>query len=149
MLYATKVSTSANILYLLIFMGLLMTGCYSSVGDRPELGEVTGVVTLDGRPLPNANVMFHPNSEEGGRRSIGVTDESGRYELMYMQGADTVYGAKLGDHIVAISTQRDEDDPKGGSKESVSNRYRGRDSELKATVKKGRNDDVNFELTSK
>ena len=43
---------------------VLLAGCGTS-GDRPELGEVTGTITFNGKPLANAQVAFRPVS--GGR----------------------------------------------------------------------------------
>jgi len=75
---------------------LLVAGCGG--GTRPELGTVRGTVTLDQRPLPEAIVVFTPDG--GGRQSMGVTDESGRYTLRYIRN---VPGAKVGTHQVAIT----------------------------------------------
>ena len=72
-----------------------LTGC-GGAGDRPELGMVTGVVTIDGDPLPNAVVMFKP---EGKRSSRGFTDSQGRYELIYLRD---IRGATTGSHRVII-----------------------------------------------
>ena len=78
---------------------LLAAGCGGGgAGDQPELGQVSGVVTLDGQPLPNATVEFSP---EQGRPSIGKTDEEGHYELQYTQDET---GAKIGPHKVRIRT---------------------------------------------
>lgn len=49
----------------------------------PELGDVYGKVTLDGKPVPNINILFTP---ESGRAAGGVTDEEGNYELKYLEG---------------------------------------------------------------
>jgi hypothetical protein len=75
----------------------LLAGC----GERgPSLANVSGTVTLDGQPLPNARVTFYPVS--GIRESTGLTDPSGKYELIYLR--DT-HGAALGDHVVRIHKQ--------------------------------------------
>ncbi|MBN2021413.1 MAG: carboxypeptidase regulatory-like domain-containing protein [Pirellulales bacterium] len=73
-----------------------LPGCARST--RPELGEVGGTITLDGRPLADAIVVFTP--VEGGRQSMGVTDEDGRYTLRYLRD---VPGAKIGPHNVAVT----------------------------------------------
>ncbi len=84
---------------------LTAAGC-GAPSDRPELGIVTGVVTLDGEPLAGVLVSFQP---EKGRGSIGLTDEHGRYSLNYVFN---VPGAKVGRHTVSISTPPgDESDP--------------------------------------
>lgn len=111
---------------------LAWTGCGS--GDRPDLGTVEGVVTLDGKPLAEAFVHFDPGTVRG---SSGVTDAEGKYELTYIR--DTK-GAAIGEHIVRI-TKRTETAP-----ETLPARYHAQTT-LKATVKGGRNE-INFELVS-
>jgi len=76
----------------------LICGCAAS--DVPETGEVVGVVTLDGQPVPQATVEFAP---EEGRTSIGETNEKGEYVLRY---TPKIAGAKVGKHVVRISTYR-------------------------------------------
>ena len=66
----------------------LVTGC--GRGDMPELGDVYGKVTLDGKPVSNINILFTP---ETGRPAGGVTDEEGSYELKYLEGYS---GSRLG-----------------------------------------------------
>jgi len=73
---------------------LLIVGCGSDI----ELGHVTGRVTLDGKPVPDARVIFRP---EYGRMSQDMTDESGQYELFYTIDSP---GALVGRHHVTIST---------------------------------------------
>lgn len=74
-----------------------VAGCSS--GDQPDLGLVTGRITLNGEPLPNVEVAFQP---ENGRPSYGETDEDGNYELTYIR--DTK-GAKVGTHRVLVRTK--------------------------------------------
>lgn len=74
---------------------LALLGC----GPSYDVNSVTGIVTMDGAPLPNARVTFTPPQ---GRPSTGVTDASGRYELRYVR--DTM-GAEVGRHAVAITTE--------------------------------------------
>jgi hypothetical protein len=72
---------------------------YAGCGESgPELGAVTGVVTLDGKPYPNALVTFTP--KDGGPASTGVTDASGAYELLCLDRK----GAPLGQHQVSVTT---------------------------------------------
>ncbi len=56
----------------------VLVGC--GKGDGPALAPATGVVTLDGKPLENARVMFHPK-EKAARYSYASTDASGRFQM--------------------------------------------------------------------
>jgi hypothetical protein len=103
----------------------------------PELGDVRGTVTLDGRPLARATVIFEPTN--GGHASKAVTDAVGRYQLVYLR--DTT-GAIVGSHVVKVSTAS-EDNPK----ERVPARYN-KQSTLAADVKSGANE-YNVSLTSR
>jgi hypothetical protein len=73
----------------LVFVASAMMGCGN---DGPELAEVTGVVTVDGKPVPGAVLTFVPTG--GGSPSYGGTDTLGKYRLMF---TDTKYGAMIGD----------------------------------------------------
>lgn len=57
--------------------------------QRPMSGEVpvTGVVTLDGKPLAKAEVTFTCSSPSG--IFSGATDENGKYQLFSNYGAST------------------------------------------------------------
>ena len=79
---------------LLAVAASMFAGCG---GDGPRLGEVKGVVTLDGQPLTNARVVFHI---EGARDSYAFTDENGQYELTYLRDKK---GAVIGRHHVSIT----------------------------------------------
>lgn len=59
-------------------------GCTSSGPPAPKLPAtvpVTGVVTLDDKPLADAMVTFMPESEAGYRGAVGRTDSTGKYEV--------------------------------------------------------------------
>ena len=73
---------------------ILITGCGKS---GPQIAPVHGRVTLDGKPLANADIRFQPDGPE--RPSVGSTDSDGRYELMYKRGQS---GAVVGQHTVRI-----------------------------------------------
>ena len=79
-----------------------LVGCGGDTG--PDRGEVTGRVTLDGKPLPGATVRFHPDQ---GRASSGDTDDDGRYQLHYTMQKS---GAMVGSHRVRITTAQERED---------------------------------------
>jgi hypothetical protein len=61
------------------------------------MATVTGRVTYQGKPLPNAQVIFAP--DDGSRVATAWTDPEGKYELGTFDQAD---GAILGQHRIAI-----------------------------------------------
>ena len=124
----------------IVFMSLLIMGCSGTTGL--SIGKVSGVVTMDGQSLPQATVMFQPAL---GRPSMGVTDDSGRYQLSYAPGIE---GATLGEHQVIIRTEiAGADGEPVQRKEMLPPRYNN-NSELKTTVLAGQNT-CNFALSSK
>jgi hypothetical protein len=124
---------------LLCVLGISLTGC-----GRPEnIGQVSGMVTLNGQPLPGALIQFEPLA--GGSPSGGYTDESGQYSLTYNR---EVQGAEIGEHRVLIRTKDlgnpDSDPPRPKKAESVPARYNTK-SELTAKVEAGKNQ-IDFPL---
>lgn len=127
----------------------------------PELGLVTGKVTLDDHPVANAVVTFAPTA--GGVASSGLTGEDGTYQLACQLGQ----GAIVGEHRVYVRSQpppaaaeksSSEDDPNYGHEmyaslrapafvDPIPARYN-TNSELKREVKSGRNV-IDLVLTSK
>jgi len=126
--------------FLILFV---IAGCGRG-GSIPSLGEVSGIVTLDGQPLADAIVTFAPAA---GRPSQGITGTDGRYTLAYTTERS---GAMVGDHVVRISTDRYVE-RSGGAVEQITERvpamYNAQ-STLTATVKAGKND-LPFQLQSK
>lgn len=66
-------------------LGLVLTllGCGGGGHKTPDLTEAVVVVTLNGQPLPNAEVTFTPSTAGYGPDAIstGVTDDAGRAKL--------------------------------------------------------------------
>lgn len=78
-------------LLLLALLSSAVVGCAES-----DTIKVTGTVTMDGKPVDNAEVMFLP---AGGRMATGVTNSEGKFELSTNTAGD---GAVPGDHKVTI-----------------------------------------------
>jgi hypothetical protein len=90
----------------LCWLGLLLAGVAGLPGcGGVEYAEVEGTVTLDGKPLPEVEVLFLPDPERGGRgpRSTAFTDEFGRYRLRTDKGQA---GAVVGSCRVCINDIR-------------------------------------------
>lgn len=77
---------------------LLLCGC----GDDSGLIKVSGQVTLDGKPLSNAGVMFHPDA--GGIPARGTTDQDGNFVLTTREDGD---GATPGQNAVTVAKKSD------------------------------------------
>ena len=124
---------------------IALVGCGGGP-DLPEMGQVSGTVTLDGQPLDGATIEFVPQS---GRPSSAITDAEGKYTLRYSARTN---GATLGKHNVSIRSERDpvsaEGDQPGveGRKELLPARYH-EESTLVEEVAAGSNT-IDFALTS-
>lgn len=146
----------------LLFFALLglLAALPACGGGAIKTEGVSGVVTLDGEPLPNATVYFTPvDKTSGAQQSVGRTNEAGEYKLQTLLGkADA--GTTPGDYVVTIdcvdevatggTTTNDdgEEVPEMEEIQRVPSRYlNGETSGLKATVVKGSNT-FDFALTS-
>lgn len=90
-----------------IVLGMSLHGCGGGSEvpkDRVPTFPVTGVVTLDDKPLDGATVTFHaPASSPDGKTipsAIGTTDSSGRFKLMTWQPND---GAAAANYTISVS----------------------------------------------
>lgn len=79
-----------------------LAGCgTASASPKSEspLAPVKGTVSLDGKPLEGATMIFAPQASKMGDGAIGVTDASGNYEAT----AGGATGAPIGSYKVTIS----------------------------------------------
>ena len=105
----------------------LLAGCQ---GNSVPTSEVTGIVTLDGTPLELIHIEFWPVGD--GQRSIGKTDESGKFALELDDLSKK--GAAIGNHKVmlrdtwpmkdnVLSRSGEWIDNSKGKKSRISNKY--------------------------
>lgn len=72
-----------------------IVGC----GSKNDLVPVSGLVTVDGKPVEAAQVLYvSPNH----RPAMGETDEQGRYTLSTFETGD---GASIGTYSVTVTTR--------------------------------------------
>ncbi len=127
-----------------IALFLLLQGCGSG---GPDIARVEGVITMDGKPLPKASVVFVP---QGGRPSVGETDANGKYQLEFSGGRK---GSIPGPSRVEINTFQEKGyEPDGtvipGVPEMVPAKYN-RNTTLEFNVESGKTNIANFDLDSK
>jgi len=129
-------TTASRLVLTLLFFALFLGAVGCGRGDLPDLGEVRGTVTLDGKPLAGVNVQFFPDA---GRPAVGTTQNDGSYQLMYTHG---VSGTKVGSAAVIIAWPDGEPGPV-----PVPAKY-GAEGGLKVEVKHGSNT-FDFPMESK
>jgi hypothetical protein len=127
---------------------LLIAGCDSG----PKVVSVSGRVTLDSKPLPNATLQFlpEPGSDDKTPRTsaIGTTDEDGRYSLVLNTSGNTK-GAQVGKYKVMITLgMRSEAETKRTYHKQLPERYNRRTT-LECEVPAAGREDANFSLTSR
>jgi len=95
--YGFRFSSRSSPLCLAALVAFAATGCGKSA-TREGFAEAYGTITLDGKPLANAEVIFE--TEKGS--SYGRTDDNGEYCAQYSR---TLSGAGIGKARVKISTK--------------------------------------------
>lgn len=132
------------------FAGLIL-GCGPS---SPAVKPVTGIVTLDGKPVADAEVGFSPLIPGQGLSAVGKTGADGSF-VLNAQGARPGRGTAVGEYAVTVrkyeapsSAQSSSDESNENLKPLVPRKYMDKStSPLKATVSSGENS-FQFELTS-
>jgi hypothetical protein len=109
----------------------LIVGCGKS---GPEIAPVTGIVTVDGQPMENVDIVFQPEDSGVGSPSYARTGKDGRFTLGYKRGVE---GALVGWHRVGISVSR----------EVVRNAPQIKNEQLRREVSRGKNE-LNFDAKS-
>lgn len=90
--------THRSLLVFLALFGLL--GCSQRDSRLPPQHPVSGTITLDGKPLAGAGIMFLPRGDTRGTGAMGMTDEAGKYTLKTDYGGP---GAPEGEFAVTVS----------------------------------------------
>jgi hypothetical protein len=139
---------------LCLIFSVLVAACGCS--QQKEIAPVSGLITIDGKPLGGGSIVFQPlaaaGSANAGKGSGAFCDEAGRFQLRTLDGRD---GAVVGEHRVRIYGPRNQsaaspDSDKGGRKSSeiIPKKYN-RDTQLTMTVPPDGITDATFNLTSR
>jgi hypothetical protein len=134
----------------LLPLAIALAGCG---GNGLKTAPVSGRVTLNGKPLADASVLFSPIPRLGvdnnpGPGSGARTDADGRFTLMLITGKD-VKGAVVGKHKVQIKMIPDAN-PTDDSPQHFKNlpkHYGGKDTKLEFDVPADGTKTANFDLT--
>ena len=122
-------------------IGLCLPGCQQVGPDG--LVPTYGTVTLDGKPLAGAQIIFRHDTRG---EAVGRTDKNGYYEMMYTFSKK---GAFVGPNTVSLTTTvvynddelsddelvEDEEGNMGSKTEKIHEKYRHETSELVIEVK--------------
>lgn len=150
-----------RLVFVLAAIAICSTSC-NSEPPGPKLVPVKGLITLDGKPLSAADVMFIPQGDTKGQGGVGRTDESGKFEVLSFDRKHK--GAPVGNYRVIVSKLVKPDgtdyipDPNagpfdtGGFKELLPAAYRDSDtaqSKLSADIPDTGTDTIELKLNSK
>jgi hypothetical protein len=87
---------------------LVLLGGVSSCNSK--LVPLTGRLTYKGEPVPSTEVCFQP--DDGSRKSVGKTDDDGRFRLSYSLSEE---GVTRGRHTVYLRYTRSAEEELGKS----------------------------------
>ena len=88
----------------LLFLGI----CGCGDGDRPEVVPVSGVVTLEGKPLTTGSVMFQPAK---GHHARALIQPDGSFVMTTFNEGD---GATVGTQMVRVASSEKQKVDKDG-----------------------------------
>ncbi len=92
--------------WILLFVSSIPVGCGRS-DDGPPMGDVTGTVTYQGKPVPGASILFVPTTRET-PAGAAITDSAGKYRLSI---SGQKQGAVTGSYQVSIALSAPFDGP--------------------------------------
>lgn len=123
-----------------LLVGFVLSVLAGCGGDSVSLGEVTGIVTVDGQPVEGLEVRFNPEGDSAGT-SLGYTKTDGSYQIFYGGGGN---GAVVGSHTVTVTAAETDGE---GAPVQIPAKYNDQ-TELKFDVQAGKNT-FNIEITTK
>ena len=127
---------------------LLPAGC-----GKSNYAPVSGRITMNGKPLANAAVVFSPipdiGSSSAGPGSGATTDADGRYTLLIT--GTTTRGAVIGKHKVQVTLidDRDSADDSPHKFKQLPPKYSGKNTVLEFEVQRGGSTSADFDLNIK
>ncbi len=83
-----------------LLVGLVAFAGCDSDPSKVKTEYVEGVVTLNGEPLPMAQLTFNPVSSEG-KAAFGASDKDGKY-MLTTDGGKIDGGAVTGEYVVTV-----------------------------------------------
>lgn len=92
--------------WILLVASSILVGCGSS-DSGPPMGDVTGTVTYQGKPVSGASILFVPTTRET-PAGAAVTDSNGKYRLSI---SGQKQGAVTGAYQVSIALSAPFDGP--------------------------------------
>ena len=135
------------------FIFIILCALFSGCGRGGNSAPVSGLVTLNGKPVAGIAVSFQPVVTEGniapGPAAFGVTGADGRYVAQLM--GETRKGAAIGKNQVRFSVYMPPDDPDTPSKAKPAVQIPARywsDSKLELDVPAKGTATADFQLTS-
>ncbi|QDU76789.1 hypothetical protein Pan97_38460 [Bremerella volcania] len=138
--------TVLSLILLLAAFGLL-AGC-SSDSNRAL---VQGTITLDGKPLPGASVVFQPQQSTPGQTARGRTDDSGKYTLR-VRGQESVVPGEYRVEVKVVNEIVNNQGMVVGEKEDpklkIDRRFNDQTT-LTANVQPGQENDFSFDVSLK
>jgi hypothetical protein len=137
-----EISIMLSRLFIMVVFCAVAVGCSMSEYD---IVPVSGVITYNGKPLPNVSVAFQPANADRkklnpGPGSFGTTNDKGEYTLEVV-GLKTS-GAIVGENIVTAWYNVADDAPMPGP--PIPNKYK--NNSVKYEVPKGGTTEANFDL---
>jgi hypothetical protein len=102
-----------RIVLILATAAVLTAGCGGP--SFPETYPVTGVVTLNGKPLEGADVQLVPAGNDPKARSAGgTTDAEGKFSVKtYFDAEHHAEGAVTGEYVITLSKLEKSEMPEG------------------------------------
>ena len=131
-------------------LAVLMIVLPACGNGRKTVYPVHGKILVDGKPAPDAVVMFHPNFEDPNRvMPFGQADAEGNFAISSYVNGD---GAPVGEYIVTFEWRERSGLLKNnfeGPDRLKGRYYDPKKSNFRVTVEKKKHDLPPFELTSK
>jgi hypothetical protein len=140
-----------------LFLGLVLVLTFGCSSKSYQLTQVSGKVTLDGKPLPKASVTFAPmasqENQAPGPTSHGETDADGRFTLNVDPKTRAAVVGRCRVYITALQANFPADDRDAGGpvkrvKDPVPEKYN-KKTELIYDVPAGGTNQANFDLTTR